>query len=293
MSEIDWLHFPPLHALRAFEATVQQGGFSAAARSLNVTHAAVAQQVRALETHLGLSLVNRDGRALAVTAEGAVLAAAVSEGFGAIQTALESLREDREDRPVTITLTPTFATNWLMPRLGRFWAKHPDIAVSLRPDPRVLDLRRERIDFGIRFGEGSWPGVESSFLTSARYVVVGAPDLFKGRTELSQDEMLALPWVLEPDWPEQRRWIACCTGLDPEALKITEFATDELALTAARQGYGLHVSSAALIEGDLQTGALQVAFDTDQDNPGYYVVTPPGPLRNPARTFLRWLRTAI
>ncbi|WP_347311691.1 LysR family transcriptional regulator [Defluviimonas sp. SAOS-178_SWC] len=293
MAGIDWLHFPPLHALRAFEATVREGGFSAAARALNVTHAAVAQQVRALEAHLSLSLVHRDGRALAITPEGEVLAAALSDGFGGIQSALDGLREGHEDRPVTITLTPTFATNWLMPRLGRFWAKHPEIAVSLRPDPRVLDLRRERIDFGIRFGEGDWPGVESSYLTSARYVVVGAPKLFGGKSELSREEMLALPWVLEPDWPEQRRWIACCTGLDPETLKITEFATDELALTAARQGFGLHISSAAVVEADLESGALRVAVDTDQDNPGYYIVTPPGPLRHPARTFLRWLKTAI
>ncbi|OYX44589.1 MAG: hypothetical protein B7Z02_04590 [Rhodobacterales bacterium 32-67-9] len=292
MTDIDWLHFPPLSALRAFEATAQHSSFSAAARSLNVTHAAVAQQVRALETHLGVALVHRDGRALAFTAEGEGLAAAVSEGFGAIQSALERLREDHEDRPVTITLTPTFATNWLMPRLGQFWAKHPDIAVSLRPDPRVLDLRRERIDLGIRFGEGVWPGVESSFLTSARYVVVGAPAIFGDRAQLTHGEMAELPWVLESGWPEQRRWIACCTGLDPEALKITEFATEELALSAARQGYGLHVSSAALIEGDVRAGALRIAFETDEVNPGYYVVVPSGPLRKAALTFLRWLKTA-
>ncbi|MCB2135992.1 MAG: LysR family transcriptional regulator [Rhodobacteraceae bacterium] len=290
MSEIDWLHFPPLPALRAFEATVRCGGFSAAARSLNVTHAAVAQQVRALEAHLGLALVRRDGRALAVTDEGDALAAALTEGFGTIQSILVSLRDDQEDRPVTITLTPTFATNWLMPRLGRFWAKHPDIAVSLRPDPRVLDLRRERIDFGIRFGEGHWPGVESDFLTSARYVIVGAPSLFQGGS-ISFAEMQNLPWVLEPDWPEQRQWIACCTGLDPDKLRITEIATEELALSAARQGYGLHVSSAPLVEADLRNGDLRLAFEMDGDSPGYYIVTPPGPIRKPARQFMRWLKS--
>lgn len=293
MPDLDWLHFPPLPALRAFEATARLGGFSAAARALNVTHAAVAQQVRALEAHLDLALVRRDGRAIALTEDGARLAASLSEGFGAIQAVLDELREGGADRPVTVTLTPTFASNWLMPRLGRFWSEHPEVAVSLRPDPRVLDLRRERLDFGIRFGEGNWPGVEATYLTSARYIVVGASKLFRGPDPLTREEMERLPWILEPDWPEQRQWIACCTGLDPDRLHITEFATEELALSAARQGYGLHITSAALVEADLRAGEMRIAVETEDDNPGYYVVTPPGPLRRPARIFMRWLLATV
>lgn len=291
MTEIDWLHYPPLPALRAFEATVRLGGFSAAGRALNVTHAAVAQQVRALEAHLGLSLVHRDGRRLAVTAEGEQLASALNDGFSAIQSMLEALRAGGEDRPVAVTVTPSFATNWLMPRLGQFWSRHPDVPVSIRPDARVLDLRRDRIDLGIRFGLGNWPGVESEYLTSARYVVVGAPELAERAT--GTDAMAWLPWVLEPDWPEQRNWIGCCLGLDPTALHITEFASEELALSAARQGYGLHITSAALVEEDLKSGALHIVFDSAEENPGYYVVTPPGPIRKSARLFIRWLKASV
>ena len=291
MPEIDWLHYPPLPALRAFEATVRLGGFSAAGRALNVTHAAVAQQVRALEAHLGLSLVHRDGRGLAFTAEGEQLALALNEGFGSIQSTLEALRAGGEDRPVAVTVTPTFATNWLMPRLGRFWDRHPEVPVSLRPDAKVLDLRRDRIDLGIRFGLGTWPGVEAEYLTSARYVVVGAPRLAESAT--SAEAMARLPWVLEPDWPEQRNWIGCCLGLDPETLNITEFANEELALSAARQGYGLHITSAALVEEDLKSGALHVIFDSAEENPGYYIVTPPGPIRKSARLFILWLKESV
>ena len=293
MADIDWFHFPPLPALRAFEATARMGGFSAAARTLNVTHAAVAQQVRALETHLDLPLVLRAGRSLALTTEGSRLADALTDGFGAIQSTLEELRERGADRPVTVTLTPTFATNWLMPRLGKFWAAHPDIAVSLRPDPRVLDLRRERIDFGIRFGAGSWPGVEATHLASARYIVVGAPGLVGDAPDLSTEDMAGLPWVLEPDWPEQRQWIRCCLDLDPTTLKITEFQTEELALSAARQGYGLHLTTAALVENDLKTGDLRLIVDSGEAETAYYIVTPPGPLRRPARTFMNWLLANI
>ncbi|MGB3314237.1 MAG: LysR family transcriptional regulator [Albidovulum sp.] len=291
MTEIDWLHYPPLPALRAFEATVRLGGFSAAGRALNVTHAAVAQQVRALEAHLGLSLVHRDGRGLAFTTEGLQLAQALNEGFGTIQTVLEMLRTGGEDRPVAVTITPTFATNWLMPRLGQFWDRHPNVPISLRPDAKVLDLRRDGIDLGIRFGLGEWRGVDADYLTSARYVVVGAPQIADGA--ISTDGMARLPWVLEPNWPEQRNWIECCLGLDPAALNIAEFASEELALSAARQGYGLHITSAALIEEDLKSGALQVLFDSAEANPGYYIVTPPGPIRKPARLFIRWLKESV
>lgn len=269
------------------------GGFSAAGRALNVTHAAVAQQVRALEAHLGVPLVHRDGRHLAFTDEGGTLARALNEGFGAIQSALDALRAGGEERPVTVTVTPTFATNWLMPRLGRFWASHADVPISLRPDPKVLDLRRDRIDIGIRFGLGDWPGVEAEFLTSARYVVVGAPALVGAGRAVDVAEMARLPWVLEPDWPEQRNWIDCCLGIDPATLSITEFASEELSLSAARQGYGLHITSAALIEEDLKSGALRVVFDSADDNPGYYIVTPPGPVRRSARQFIRWLKSSV
>lgn len=293
MTEIDWLHLPPLPALRAFEATARLGGFSAAARALNVTHAAVSQQVRALEAALGVSLVNRNGRNLELTPEGSALGASLTDGFSTIQAAVDDLKTGSENRPVMITLTPAFATNWLMPRLGKLWSAHPDIAVSIRPDPNVLDLRTERIDFGIRFGMGQWPGVDARYLTSARYVVVGAPELFDGRTRLAPADMAALPWVLQEHWPEQRSWISNCVGLDPDKLKVTEFSTEELALSAARQGYGLHVSAAALVERDVGSGVLQLAFEVDEEGPGYYIVTPPGPLRAHARTIMRWLLKAV
>ncbi|MCB2115192.1 MAG: LysR family transcriptional regulator [Rhodobacteraceae bacterium] len=289
MAEPEWILMPPLAALRAFEATARLGGFTAAGRALNVTHAAVAQQVRALEAHLGLSLAVRDGRSLRLTADGERLATQLTTSFGDIRTLIDAMRAGGDDRPVTITLTPTFASSWLMPRLGRLWAAHPDIAVSLRPEPRVLDLVRERIDFGIRFGRGTWPGVEARFLTSARYVIVGAPALFSDATPPGAEAMAVLPWVLEPDWPEQRHWLLTTLGLDPEALRITEFATEDLALQAARQGYGLHVSSLALVEEDIRAERLRLVFQSDDPNPGYYIVTPPGPLRKPARTVLRWL----
>jgi LysR family glycine cleavage system transcriptional activator len=72
-----------------------------------------------------------------------------------------------------VTLTASFAAQWLMPRLKDFWEKFPDIGLSLHPDSRVVDLHRERMDLGIRYGNGDWPGLESSYLASARLVIAG------------------------------------------------------------------------------------------------------------------------
>lgn len=287
----DWRSLPPLTALRAFAAVAELGGFSQAARMLNVTHAAVAQQVRTLESLLDVPLVSRDGRGMALTDEGRQLALALSEGFGSIATGVAAIRAGGSDRPVRVTLTASFAAQWLMPRLKDFWDRHPDIALSLHPDARVVDLRRDGMDLGIRYGNGDWPGVESRFLAPARMAVAAAPDLLDGRKHLSADEMQGMEWILSRDWPEQENYLRSL-GLDPERLSRTEFFNEELSLAAARQGLGLVVESLALMEDDLEEGRLVLLHDSKDRLPAYFIVTTPGQQRAATRAFLKWLESA-
>lgn len=288
---IDWSHLPPLSALRAFLAVAEHHGLTSAARALNVTHAAVAQQVRGLEAHLGVALVHRAGRAMALTAEGAELARALGDGFGAIEAGVRALRAGGANRPVRITLTPSFAAEWLMPRLKDFWDRHPDVALSLHPDARVMDLRREGMDIGIRYGNGEWPGVEARFLAPARMAVAAAPGLMAGRSRLTAEEMQGEEWILARDWPEQENYLRSL-GLRPEALRRTEFPGEELSLAAARQGLGVLVESLALIEADIAAGRLVLLHDSRERLPAYFVVTSPGPQRAAARAFRKWLTEA-
>jgi LysR family glycine cleavage system transcriptional activator len=283
---IDWRSMPSLTALRAFEAAARLGGFSPAARNLNVTHAAIAQQVRALEAELGVALLRRDGKAVALTGEGTRLAAALAEGFGSIQSAVAALKSG-EVGPVRITLTAAFAAHWLMPRLRDFWARHPDVPLSLHPDPRPVDLRRERMDLVIRYGRGDWPGVTARRLTSARLVVVGAPGLLEGRLP-SAGEMQHLPWVLTEGWPEQDDWLRS-QGLEPATLRASVFPDEDLSIAACREGLGLMVESHALVEADLRASTSVPARDGQESLPAYFVVTPDGPARKAARVFLSWL----
>ena len=285
------MNLPSLTALRAFEAAARQGSFSAAGRELNVTHAAVAQQVRALEAHLGVPLAYRAGRGLALTDEGRRLAAALADGFGAIAAAVADLTEAERARPLRVSVTHSFAAQWLMPRLSGFWAKHPEIGLSLLPENRLVDLGAERIDLAIRCGRGDWPGLEVELLTPTHFAVVGAPALLGDAETLTPDEMARLPWVIETGWPEQLAWMRSL-GIDPEAIASHEVPTEDLALSAARQGYGLHVELSTLLDDEIASGRLRVVHrSTAADAMSYWLVTRPGPRKPALKAFLRWLKS--
>lgn len=287
---IDWRSLPSLTALRAFAATADLRSFSQAARALNVTHAAVAQQVRGLEDQLGRPLVQREGRGVSLTTDGEQLAEALGQGFAAMQRGVQALRSGEADRPVRVSLTAGFAAQWLMPRLKDFWERHPDIGLSLHPDSRLVDLHREGMDLGIRYGNGDWPGVEIDHLASARLVIGAAPGLLGDRTALAPDEMRDMDWILSRNWPEQDAYLRGI-GLDPDRLSRTDVMGEDLVLSAARQGLGLIVETRALIEADVQEGRLRIVHESREKLPAYFVVTLPGPKRAAARAFLNWLKS--
>lgn len=284
-----WKGLPPLVSLRAFACAAQHRSFTLAARDLGVTHAAVAQQVRALEAHLGLQLMYRDGRQLALSPEGAALAQTLNEGFGIVAGAVRQVVEGRRGRPLQVTLTPAFANDWLMPRLGGFWALHPEIPIALHPTRRNMDLGREGMDVAIRYGNGTWSGLEAEMLVAAPFVVIAAPALVAGR-RLTPADLGAMRWIVETEWTEQRRWLSN-QGFDVDALALTMVPTEDLAMTACRNGYGLTVQAHPLVQEDIAAGRLAVVYSSDPGRDGYYIATLPGRASAPLRQFVRWLKS--
>ena len=155
--------FPPsLKALRAFETAARHLSMSRAADELAVTQPAVTQQIKALETVLGVRLIYREGQGLALTSAGRAYAERLHSIFTEIGAATaDLLHQEKKGGALTVSLLPTLAQRWLIPRLGSFQTIHPEIEVRFSTTARIVDLNREDVDLAIRFGEGSWRGSHS------------------------------------------------------------------------------------------------------------------------------------
>jgi len=286
---MDWRNIPSLASLRAFEATARLHSFSKAARELNVTHAAIAQHVRSLESYFSETLAVRNGRGMAVTAKGAALANSLQSGFSTIADGVENLRRFSENRPLNISLTPTFAANWLMPRIGEFWGQHPDITVNLNPSIHLTDLAQDGIDMAIRYGRGNWQGLHSEVLTSGDYVVVVRPDLIKGRNYTCFQDLMDIPWLLENHLTE-RKTLLENEGINLETAKVSMLNTNELVLSALRAGLGMSSQPLALVEKEIEAGNLTKVCALKADGLGYYMVTRKGRETPALLLFQKWLR---
>jgi LysR family glycine cleavage system transcriptional activator len=292
---MNWREIPSLAALRAFEAAARCGSYSAAARELNVTHAAIAQHVRALELELGQPLMERQGRGVAPVGAGRQLARDLATGFAEIAAGIRTARGAREDGPVSITTTQSFAENWLMPRIAGFWAAHPGLAVSVTAENTVVDLFRSPHHLAIRYGSGDWPGLEAERLTEGRNVIVGTPDLMtrlppgcdaaqpEGRRALEH-----MPWLNDSSYGEFFAWLTA-QGITPAPPFLTELTSNAMVLAACRAGAGLSVQPFAVVEGDLAKGRLVEVPAPQTTGLGYFTVRPPGPVSDRLRLFLRWL----
>jgi LysR family glycine cleavage system transcriptional activator len=287
---MNWKDIPSLAALRAFEATARLDGYSAAARELNVTHAAIAQHVRGLEAFFCQTLIIRQGRKMELTQAGHKLAASVSEGFGVIEAGVGAVRQAGEDAPLKIALTPTFAENWLMPKLGAFWAEYPYFPLALIPSLELVDLKRENFDLAIRYGRGDWPGVKAELLAPANYVVIGTPELVGERQVGELKDLNKFPWVMAEGRDEEKLW-AKSHGLDLEGTQGSRFSTNGVVLSAVRAGLGLSIQGRALVEQDLASGALVCLCEEPPSTLGYYLVTLNETPRERLQVFLKWLRS--
>jgi LysR family glycine cleavage system transcriptional activator len=287
-----WRAVPSLSALRAFEAVAQAGSFSGAARDLNVTHAAIAQHVRALEAELKTPLLIRQGRGMTLTDAGANLASALTDGFGQILAGLQDIAKEAEARPIAVSVTPNFAENWLMPRFSDFWAKHPEIALSILPSMQLVDLRSDNIDLAVRYGLGDWPGLDVTHLISADVTVVATPSLIAGRDVRSFADLAGLPWIFETAHQEARRWVME-SGLDFDQTPINEVATLGMVMAAVRSGQRLTVAASTMVADDIASGKLVSLLHHHPEGLGYYIVHPKGVLSPRAKTLKAWLRAAV
>ena len=274
---------PPLNALRAFEAGARHLSFTKAAEELYVTQAAVSHQVKLLEQDLGVVLFRRMTRKLALTAEGRNLQEVAGAALDAIAETAEALRAGAAGGALTLSLTPSFGTQWLSQRIGRFWTAHPEIDLRLRHSIHLVDFARDDVDAAVRWGNGVWPGVEAVYLMRAGIVPVCSPALCEGPPALNVPDDLRHHTLLhERDYTEWAQWLAVAGAHRVEARRGPIIDDSTVVLRAAMDGQGVALVSESIVRSDLDAGRLVKPFDIDLDTDNaYYLVAPPRAFERP------------
>lgn len=287
---------PPLAALRAFEAAARRRSFKAAAEELFVTPSAVSHQVRQLEDHLGVRLLDRDPRSVALTAEGRLLYDGAASGFEAIARATASLRAVSARRPLVLTSTPAFLSHWLMPRLSDLHARTQIADLRLHASHRVEAFEPGAIDVAIRYAPAVSPELFSLALSHDALSPACSPSLKIRRPEgLGRATLIHVDGVTHPTpAPTWARWrdAAGIDDLDVDA--GLHFPDSMLAVQAAIAGHGVVLASRILVSGAIEAGLLEQPFETGLTGDAFHFVCAADRQEEPAIVALRrWFEGAM
>jgi LysR family glycine cleavage system transcriptional activator len=288
---------PPLNALRAFEAAARHLNFSRAADELSVTPGAVSQQIQNLEDYVGVALFKRTPKGLLLTDPAQIALPALREAFDRLAEAASMLTAAVDGRRLTVTVPPSFASKWLLPRLGAFEALHPDVDVWVSAGMELTDFASGEVDLAIRYGAGRYPGLEVIRLMQETVIPVASPELLAGQP-LEQLGDLANHVLLHdgspdadescPDWT---MWLAARGVKGVDGARGPRFNQSSLVIEAAVGGRGVALAKRTLAQADLDAGRLVAPFQiaTAVDF-AYYLVHPKTKGRLPqVKAFITWI----
>lgn len=269
---------PSLTALLCFEAAVRHLSFTRAAQELNVTQSAVSRQIRQLEDFIKRPLFWRHKQRLTLTEVGEVYAVAVRELLDRAEAAtLQVMAYGSAGGMLTVALPPTFGSRWLIPRLGDFTSRHPDIQLSLVSEIKPFDFTGSDIDVAVHFGDDIWPGAVCHRLMGEVVVPVAAPSLLERRPQPRSPGDVCrhtlLQHVTRPQaWQE---WLQACDVNDVDGLVGPRFEQIHMVIQAAVAGLGVAVLPRFLIQEELTSGRLAVLIDRPvRSRHAYYLVHP-------------------
>lgn len=282
---------PPLNAVRAFEAAARHLSFTKAAQELSVTQAAVSHQIKALEERLGVRLFQRRHRSLLLTAEGQRYFPEVQRAFELLRDATARIAREESKGVFTLSTISSFAARWLVPRLGKFVAAHPDIDLRLATSQRLTDFAREQVDAAIRYGGGDYPGLAATLLMTEELYPVCSPDLI-ARLPLRHPEDLRNHTLLHDDGVEEwGEWLVAAgvTGVNNDHGHW--YRDSSLLLQAAIAGQGVALGRSVLAAEEIAAGRLVRPFDWSLPSTNaYYFVCPQSSMhRGKVVAFREWL----
>jgi LysR family glycine cleavage system transcriptional activator len=288
---------PPLNALRAFEAAARHLNFSRAADELSVTPGAVSQQIQNLEDYVGAALFKRTPKGLLLTDAAQTALPALREAFDRLAEAASLLTAAVDGRRLTLTAPPSFATKWLVPRLGAFEQAHPLVDVWLSAAIELVDLAAGEVDVAIRYGAGRYPGMEVKRLFSEAVIPVVSPEHLANQP-LNTPADLSNHILLHdgsPDFddscPDWSMWLAARGLKNIDGMRGPRFNQSSLVIEAAVNGRGVALAKRTLAQADLEAGRLvaplQIATAVDF---AYYLVHPKAKGRLPqVKAFVSWI----
>ena len=293
-------HIPGLQSLKAFDASARHLNFTRAATELNVTPAAVSHQIKELEEAIGVPLFQRTSRHMQLTRQGQVLKPAIADALEGITRALQKLRQVENPTQVRVTVSPSLAAKWLVPRLDRFLESVPGADVRIDVSSEPLDFDREDIDVAIRFGDGSYPGLVVEKLFHDTLFPVCSPELLKGTKKLREPKdllqftLIHLDWEAQGAvWPNWRMWMLAAGVKDFNDTRGLHFSQTSLALQAAIDGNGVALGDSTLVGDDLASGRLVKPFELSLRSPAqfaYHLITRRDTAERPmTKAFRNWI----
>ena len=282
-----------LRALQAFDAAATHSSLSKAAEALGVTHGAVSRQIKQLEHYLGVALLHRHPKGVEKTNPGERLHGATREAFSALRTGLRDVKRSRDKRTVTISLSASLATKWLVPRLPAFRAKYPGIALFLDTNDEMIDFDESEVDVALRYGIPNWGDLHCERLVDEALIVVAAPSLVVNeKLPMTPSAIARLPLLHDQFDPAWGKWA------DSAELESTELGTADLKyrdsavlITAAIDGQGVALARRLLVSDDLDTGRI-VRLDATSiplDRALYFVCRAGDQDTTPVRSLRNWL----
>jgi LysR family glycine cleavage system transcriptional activator len=282
---------PPLSALRPFEAAARLESFSRAADELHLTHGAVSHQVRALEEHIGTPLFARHGKRVSLTPVGRAFAERVRAALDEIALAAETARPARREGRLAVSVIPSFASRWLMPRLIRFMEAHPKIDLSVSATIALADFTRDEVDVAIRFGVGPWPGLVCEKFLDDEYFPVVSPKL-KGVARLKSPRDLLGMRIMREDRDYWARWFEAAGVALDQPLEGPLFNDSTHSLQAAARGEGVALARRSIIGEDLERGTLKRVFAVSAPcRESYWFVSPKETANSASvKAFREWVK---
>jgi LysR family glycine cleavage system transcriptional activator len=288
----------PLATLPAFRAAATLQNLRAAADALHLTHSAISQQIRGLEEQLGFALFDRRGRRVVLNAAGEAFLRSVEPALALLDDGVQAAAAASAGaaQRLRVTVLPSFAQRWLLPRIGRWRERHPNLALEIDASQQVVDLQRDGFHAAIRSGRGPWAGLESErlFEGPTPMIVVGSPAAARRLLGAQPQAFAREPLLGDADlW---RRWFAAA-GLRLQPTPVATFNDAGLMLQAAEQNLGLAVARELLAADALTEGRLvrlsPLSVTHEQAYP-YYLVYPPS-LREwaPLAALRQWLHDEL